>query len=381
MQYRNGYSLLGLGCMRLDSSLSQSEAIVMQAIEGGINYFDTAYTYPGNENLLGKILSKNGCREKIMIATKLPVYLVKTSRDIDRFFDTELQRLRTDYVDNYLMHMLPDTDVWNRLKSLGIEQWIQSKKQSGQIRRIGFSFHGGSEMFCRLVDAYDWDFCQIQYNYMDEHSQAGVKGLNYAAEKGLDVMIMEPLRGGNLTDGLCSKAKEIFAQTGQSPASWGLRWLYNQSKITCVLSGMKSVEMLKENIAVASQSVNFTQADYDIIQAVRQAVNESSKIPCTGCRYCMPCPAGVDIPGAFRCYNVSYGEKYFRGFREYVMNTTLKATKSNASLCLKCGKCEKACPQHIPIRDNLLLVKKRFENPVYKTVAFISKGMFKGEKS
>ena len=316
-----------------------------------------------------------------MIATKLPVYLVKTSGDIDRLFSAELERLRTDYVDNYLMHMLPDTDVWNRMRGLGIEQWLEEKKQSGQIRRVGFSFHGSSEMFCRLADAYPWDFCQIQYNYMDEHSQAGVEGLHYAAGKGLDVMIMEPLRGGNLTDGLCIQAKKIFAQTDKSPAEWGLEWLYSQKEVTCVLSGVKSVEMLRENITAASKPVSFSAEDYDLIDRVRSAVNQSARIPCTGCRYCMPCPAGVDIPGSFRCYNVSFGESYFRGLREYFMNTTLKAEKSNAGLCLKCGKCEKVCPQHMPVRKNLELVKKRFENPVYKAARFISKGMFKGENS
>ncbi len=380
MEYKNGYSRLGFGCMRLPSNFEQAQALVLAAIQGGINYFDTAYTYPGNEALLGKILAKNGCRDSIMIATKLPVYLVKTAEDIDRFFNTELERLQTDHVDNYLMHMLPDVSVWNRMKSLGIETWIAEKKAAGQIRRIGFSFHGSTELFCPLVDAYDWDFCQIQYNYLDEHSQAGKKGLDYAAAKGLDVIIMEPLRGGSLTDGLCREAKAVFAGTGKSPASWALNWLYVQPEVTCVLSGMKTPEVLAENLENVSNPTPFTEADYEVIERARRAINAGSRIACTGCRYCMPCPRGVDIPGCFSCYNVSYGDGYVRGLREYVMNTSLKAIRSNASLCVKCGKCEGHCPQHLPIRENLTLVKKRFENPVYKVAVAVSRGMFKGDE-
>ncbi|MBQ8975495.1 MAG: aldo/keto reductase [Oscillospiraceae bacterium] len=379
MRYNNGYSILGFGCMRLPSNFEQAERLILRAIDGGINYFDTAYVYQGNEALLGKILEKNHCRDKIMIATKLPVYLVKTRQDIDKFFDTELERLRTDHVDNYLMHMLPDVSVWNRLKGLGIEKWIEDKLASGQIKHIGFSFHGSTDLFCQIVDAYDWDFCQIQYNYIDEHSQAGRRGLEYASGKGLDVIIMEPLRGGNLTDGLCKEAKDIFAQTGRSPASWALNWLYAQPEVTCVLSGMKTPEVLEENLADVENPITFGDAEREVIDRARRAVNSTAKISCTGCRYCMPCPHGVDIPGCFSCYNVSYGDGYVRGLRDYVMNTTLKAKKSNASLCVKCGRCEQRCPQHLPIRDNLQLVKKRFENPVYKVVRLVSKGMFKGE--
>ena len=380
MEYRNGYSLLGFGCMRLPSNVDQAQALILRALEGGINYFDTAYTYPGNEVLLGKIMERTGIRDKLMIATKLPVYLVKTAPDIDRFFDTELERLHTDHVDNYLMHMLPDVSVWNRMRSLGIEQWIADKKKSGQIRRIGFSFHGSSELFCELCDAYDWDFCQIQYNYLDEHSQAGRKGLDHAAAKGLDVIIMEPLRGGALTDGLCKQAKAVFARTGRSPADWGLGWLYSQRAVTCVLSGMKTLPILEENLRCVDSRRDYTDADQAVIAEARAAINATSRVACTGCRYCMPCPHGVDIPGSFACYNISYGDGYYRGLRDYFMNTTLKATPSNASLCVGCGACEKRCPQHLPIRAELKKVKRRFENPVYKCGRLIGRRMFRGQK-
>ena len=214
-KYGNQLSILGFGCMRFPQKMGridmeETEREIMTAYQAGVNYYDTAYIYPGSEAALGEIFEKNNIREKVYIATKLPHYLIKSVADMDKLFAEELRRLRTDYVDYYLMHMLTDTDTWNRLKSLGIEEWIAQKKASGAIRQIGFSYHGNSEMFCNLVDAYDWDFCQIQYNYMDEHSQAGRRGLYHAHEKGIPVIIMEPLRGGKLVNRLPDTAKKIF---------------------------------------------------------------------------------------------------------------------------------------------------------------------------
>ena len=215
-KYGNPISILGFGCMRFTQSgvkidLDKAEREILEAIQSGVNYFDTAYVYPGSEDALGRILEKNHLRDQVSIATKLPHYLLRKPGSFEKYFSEELKRLRTDRVDYYLMHMLTDVKTWERLKSLGIVEWLREKQRSGAIRQVGFSYHGNSEMFCQLVDAYDWDFCQIQYNYMDEHSQAGRRGLQYAASKHIPVMIMEPLRGGKLVGLLPDAARQLFA--------------------------------------------------------------------------------------------------------------------------------------------------------------------------
>lgn len=257
-KYGNQISILGFGCMRFPQKLGkidmqETEREILTAFQSGINYYDTAYVYPGSEAALGEILDKNGIRNQVYIATKLPHYLIKSAENLDSLFAEQLARLKTDYVDYYLMHMLTDVETWEKLKELGIEQWIADKKEKGIIRQIGFSYHGNSDMFCKLLDAYDWDFCQVQYNYLDEHSQAGRRGVNYAHEKGLPVIIMEPLRGGRLVNRLPDEAKEIFANypIQHTPAQWAFRWLWNQPEITCVLSGMNSDEMVRDNINTA----------------------------------------------------------------------------------------------------------------------------------
>lgn len=366
MLYRNGYSMLGYGCMRLPSKFEEAERLILHAIEQGINYYDTAYTYKGNEVLLGKILAKNQCREKVKIATKLPVYLMKDGDDFEQYFTTQLERLQTDYIDNYLMHMLPDKETWERLKNMGIVEWLENKKQKGQIKHVGFSFHGSSEIFIELLDAYDWEFCQVQYNYMDENSQAGRKGVEKAYEKNIPVIIMEPLRGGRLTNGLNKKAQSIFSKTGKSPAEWGLSWLYAQKQVSCVLSGMNTMEMLVENLRIASMDHEFSKKDFALIEKVKDCINGENKIDCTGCRYCMPCPMGVDIPGAFRCYNASYSDGFVKGQKEYIMSIAMKQQQGLVSQCIRCGKCESHCPQQINIRKELDKVKRRLENPFFK---------------
>ena len=238
MQYRkdrygNNISVLGYGCMRFTASggkidLDKAEKEVKAAVEGGVNYFDTAYIYPGNEAALGTILSRTGLRDKINIATKLPHYFLKKAEDFDKYFDEELKRLQTDHVDYYLFHMLTDVKAWERLIGLGALDWIKAKKDAGQVRQFGFSYHGNSDMFIRILDAYDWDFCQIQYNYLDENSQAGVTGLKYAASKGIPVIIMEPLRGGRLVNNLPKAAKKLFEDDNPalSPAIRAFLWLW-----------------------------------------------------------------------------------------------------------------------------------------------------------
>ena len=385
-KYGNQLSILGFGCMRFPQKMGridmeETEREIMTAYQAGVNYYDTAYIYPGSEAALGEIFEKNNIREKVYIATKLPHYLIKSVADMDKLFTEELRRLRTDYVDYYLMHMLTDTDTWNRLKSLGIEEWITQKKASGAIRQIGFSYHGNSEMFCNLVDAYDWDFCQIQYNYMDEHSQAGRRGLYHAHEKGIPVIIMEPLRGEKLVNRLPDTAKKIFEEykIKRTPAQWAFRWLWNQPEITVVLSGMNSDEMVRDNIQTAS-TVEVGELGEDEEQMLKQvvaAINAKMKVGCTGCGYCMPCPKGVDIPGTFAAYNRRYAEGKFWSFVDYVMCTTLRKNSTAASNCVGCGKCEKHCPQHIEIRKNLKDAQKELETPLYKVVRKAVKGFMK----
>ena len=387
MQYRknkNGadISLLGYGCMRFTRKgnsidLEKAQKELAHAIENGVNYFDTAYIYPGSEAAIGEIFHRLNCRERIHIATKLPHYLIKSMDGIEKIFQEELKRLQTDYVDYYLMHMLTDTDTWEKLKALGIEEWIREKKESGQIRNIGFSYHGHTDMFCKLIDAYDWDFTQIQYNYMDEHSQAGRKGLHYAAAKKIPVIIMEPLRGGKLVNLLPEKAKKLIAEheRGYSAAEWAFRWLYDQPEVTCVLSGMNSMEMLEENLRIANETQigAFTEADFALIDLVKAEIESTVKVGCTGCGYCMPCPKGVDIPETFRCYNNYYAEGKRVAIKEYMQCTLFRKNHSNASNCVECGLCEKHCPQHIEIRKELKNAANKLESPVFKFVKWAIK--------
>ena len=374
-KYGNPLSVLGFGCLRFPQKkgridMEETEKEIKLAIEQGINYFDTAYIYSGSEAALGEILEKNQLRDQVNIATKLPHYLIKSAAGLDKLFNEELRRLRTDHVEYYLMHMLNDIEAWQRLKDMGIEDWIAEKKRTGQIRQVGFSYHGNTEMFCRIVDAYDWDFCQIQYNYLDEHAQAGRKGLYHAHAKGIPVIIMEPLRGGKLVKFLPTAAREIFEKypVKRSPAEWGLRWLWNQKEVTVVLSGMNAQEMVLENIRVASETQIGEQGEQEkeLYDAVVKAINANVKVGCTACGYCMPCPKGVDIPGTFAIYNRWYGEDKSGAFKEYLKCTTFRKNSTAASNCIGCGKCEKHCPQGIEIRKNLKEAQKALETPIYK---------------
>ena len=378
MQYRkdrygNPISVLGYGCMRFTQAagkidIAKTEKEILEAFHGGVNYFDTAYIYPGSEAALGEILARNGIREQVNIATKLPHYLLKKPEDLDRYFSEELRRLKTDHVDYYLMHMLTDTKTWQRLEGLGIVQWLAGKKASGQIRQVGFSYHGNSDMFCKLLDVYDWDFCQIQYNYLDENSQAGATGLHRAAEKGLPVIIMEPLRGGRLTNTLPASAKKIIAHTSLTPAQFAFRWLWDQKEVTCVLSGMNSLDMIKENLATAqvTRPGILTPEDRGVYTKVVAAINENMKVGCTGCRYCMPCPKGVDIPGTFAAYNRMASDGYWKALTEYFMITGVRKDYTGPGNCIGCGKCEQHCPQHLPIRQELKNARKALEGIPYR---------------
>ena len=389
MKFRKDISILGYGCMRFSRKgtgidIDKTEKEILRAIELGVNYLDTAYIYPGSEACVGEILARNGIRREVKIATKLPQYLIKSRNSIDRYFSEQLNRLKTDYVDYYLMHMLTDVEAWNNLVRLGIEDWIREKKESGAIGKIGFSFHGNTEMFLKILDAYDWDFCQIQYNYLDEVSQAGRKGLEAAGEKGIPVIIMEPLRGGKLVDMLPSEAKELIGKSpkGYTPAELAFRWLWNQPYVTCVLSGMNSIEMVEENCRVASSVTEETMDDEDfaLIDRVKEIIERTTKVPCTGCGYCMPCPKGVDIPGAFRFYNAMFSEgKSAR--REYMQVVGLRKENCSPSLCVGCGKCESHCPQHISIISELKAANKALRPLPYRIASAVARKFMMGKSS
>ncbi|MCL2088415.1 MAG: aldo/keto reductase [Oscillospiraceae bacterium] len=366
-------SALGFGCMRfprgpgMKIDIPKSEALMISAIERGINYFDTGYIYAGNEQALGEILRRNqGMREKIYLSTKLPFNQCKEYADFDRIFNIQLERLGTDYIDYYLMHKLTSVADWERIRLLGIEDWIAQKKSAGQIKQIGFSFHGVQSEFLALLDQYDWEFCMIQYNYINENYQAGRKGLIKAHEKGLPVMIMEPLLGGKLAN-LPKKAKKLLHEQDStvSAAAWALRWLWNHRQVTVVLSGMGSMQQLDDNIKTADTADigMMTDSDAETIGRVTAIFKESYKIPCTECNYCLPCPKGVNIPVCFTAYNVSYASGFAAGMTLYSIGTDVTNPDKNygAKNCIKCGKCEKHCPQNIKIMQSLDRVQKRME--------------------
>ena len=390
MKYRNDkygepISQLGYGCMRFTRKggsidFEKAEKEVMLAVEQGVNYYDSAYVYPGSEEILGRILRENHCREKVKIATKLPQYLVRSEKGIEKIFREELERLRTDYIDYYLMHMFTDPLEWRKLQELDIEEWIREKKETGQIRQIGFSHHGDTKSFLDILELYDWDFCQIQYNYLDEHTQAGREGLEAAAAKGIPVIIMEPLRGGKLVD-LPEKAKKLLEESGRgfTPAELGLRWLWDQPEITCVLSGMNSAEMVEENLRIASEAEagSFTEEDFALIEEIKAIIREKEKVGCTGCRYCMPCPVGVDIPGNFHYYNLMYLDKKTTGRFEFARNVAMREEPGYASLCIGCGKCEQHCPQHLPIRELLKTADRDLRPLLYRVGIPIARKVMK----
>lgn len=385
MRYRSDrkgtqLSILGYGCLRFTRKngkidLKKAETEIREAIKRGVNYFDTAYVYQGSEAALGEILERNGCREQVYIATKLPHYLIKSRAGLERCFQEQLNRLQTDHVDYYLMHMLNDADTWEALKQKGVQDWIEEKLKAGAIRNIGFSYHGNSGNFKKLLDAYDWDFCQIQYNYMDEDTQAGRAGLQYAEQKGIPVVIMEPLRGGKLVDLLPSEAKELFAgaRPERTPAEWAFRWLWDQTGVTVVLSGMNSVQMVRENTEAASSAEpgELTDADRELYRKVKQEINRKVKVGCTACGYCMPCPQGIDIPGTFRCYNEMYTERPKVGRKEYLMTTAFRKHQNPASGCIRCGRCERLCPQKIEIRKELKQASRELEDVRYRVMAWL----------
>jgi predicted aldo/keto reductase-like oxidoreductase len=356
-------SILGLGCMRLpvvdgdEGRIDErrAERVLRVAMEKGINYLDTAYPYHKgqSEAFLGRVL-RGGLRDKVRLATKLPSWAVKVPADFDRFLNEQLQRLQTDHIDFYLLHTLK-ADWWEKLCRLGVLDFLDRAIRDGRIGAAGFSFHDELPVFKKIVDAYDWSFCLIQYNYMDEQVQAGRQGLEYAAAKGLGVTVMEPLRGGHLARAAAPDIQALWdrAPVRRTPAEWALRWVWDHPEVTSILSGMNDPAQVEENCRIAAQADpgSLSVQERELIARVRDTLRQRIKVPCTACGYCLPCPAGVNIPRIFTIYNDGfiYDDMLF-AHRAYTI--TLNAT-ALADHCTRCGQCEKHCPQHIDIMDML----------------------------
>lgn len=371
MEYRNfgktnfKPSALGFGCMRLpqiagdESRIDEPEAtrMVHYAIDQGVNYFDTAWSYHGGQSevFLGKAL-QNGYREKVALATKMPSWLIEKQEDFDHYFSTQLERLQTDHIDFYLLHTM-NQGFWDTYLKLNIFNWAEKQLADGKIRHLGFSFHDEYPVFEKILTGYDhWDFCQIQYNYMDTDYQAGERGLKLAAEHGLGVVVMEPLKGGKLAIEVPPNlVKNVFdqAETSRKPAEWALQWLWNQPEVGVVLSGMSTWEQVDLNLASASRSGvgSLSAEEVRIVEQARDAWQGLSPVACTHCEYCLPCPSDVLIPQIFEIYNNSMMyDQQERGQRAY-QNQIAEASRADA--CIECGTCEDLCPQHLTIIDYL----------------------------
>jgi len=390
LNIKNGdeLSILGFGCMRFptkNGSIDEerSIALIRECIHKGINYFDTAYFYNGgkSESILGKAL-QGGYREKVKIATKLPPFMVKKLDGAKSIFATQLKKLQTDYIDYYLLHMLQDKAGFERLNNLGIIEWLEELKKEGIIRNIGFSFHGSRNDFEEILKSYSWDFCQIQYNYMDVNNQAGKYGLQLAHSMGIPVIVMEPLRGGRLADKLPKEVISEFKSYSEkrSPAEWALRWVWNHPEVTVVLSGMSDEKQLEENVKTASDAIpnSLSEEELKVFDRVMDIMHRKTKVPCTGCSYCMPCPFGVNIPACFSVYNDKYllNEKSSK-IIYYRTLGGLSKQPAYASVCKGCGKCESKCPQHIEIRKELGKIKKEMEDFITNTALKIARKYMK----
>ncbi len=379
MQYRDfgrtgvTLSALGMGCMRLPVTGNDPERInapeaislIRRAIDGGVNYIDTAWGYHGgnSEPLVAKAL-KDGYREKVYLATKLPCYLVNKREDMDDYLNRQLKRLETDHIDFYLLHAL-NAKTWKTVRDNGIFAFIEKARKEGKIRFIGFSFHDDYPVFEEILTSFDWDLCQIQYNIIDEEFQAGQKGLRLADSRGIGVVIMEPLRGGGLTNNIPDNIRRAWKvlKPERSPADWCLSWLWDQPEVGVVLSGMTKPEHVEENLKIADRSGVHTLKKFqkDHIKKIRDMYHNRTIINCTGCGYCMPCPHGVDIPNSFQYLNLaSMINNWNEGRRLYQLLVVDKGKA--ASQCVECGECLEKCPQHLPIPETLKTVVQKLES-------------------
>jgi uncharacterized protein len=375
---KENLSILGFGAMRLPVrdgkpeliDEDKAQAMVDYAIRNGVNYFDTAYVYHAavpfsagmSEIFLGKALKSQ--RNQVNIATKLPTWLISSRADMERYLNQQLDRLQTDHIDFYLVHALTG-DLWMKVSQAGIRDFLDAAKADGRIRHAGFSFHDEAPQFKPIVDGYHWSFCQIQYNFMDQEYQAGRAGLEYAAGKGLAVMVMEPLRGGGLTERVPREVQAVWdkAENKRRPAEWALRFVWNRPEVTVVLSGMSAPWQLEENVNIASEGMpnSLTPAELEIIREAKTIYLARIAVNCTNCGYCMPCPAGVQIPANFLQLNnlAVFGDEDGASFFYF----HILKPEQRAPNCEQCGQCEVACPQHIPIREKLQEVAAAFGPP------------------
>jgi predicted aldo/keto reductase-like oxidoreductase len=393
MQYKKlgrtdyNVSILGFGCMRLpvvqdaetvknfferQMAVDEEKAIEMidYAINQGINYFDSAYMYHGgkSEVILGKALQNR--REKVIVTTKSPLRNIETSDDFDRILDEQLGRLGTDFLDFYLLHGI-GRESWSKAKELDALGFLDKIQKDGRAKYVGFSFHDDVNIFKEIIDSYEWTICQIQYNYFDENYQAGKEGLQYAASKGIGVVIMEPLRGGKLTNKIPEDVQRIWNSTkrGWTPAEWGLRWVWNHPEVSLLLSGMSSMAQLEENIRIAEDArpESLSSEEMDTIHRVADTYRRLLRVDCTGCAYCMPCPNGVNIPMNFTLYNDYY---LFQDLDlSQAFYNDMMPPEHRASSCAECGECEEQCPQHIEIIEELKKVDatlRRGDGPTHE---------------
>ncbi|NNG00414.1 MAG: aldo/keto reductase [Desulfobacteraceae bacterium] len=383
-------SILGFGCMRLpvkDNRIDQKRATyqVRYAIDQGVNYLDTAWPYHSGESepFLGRALA-GGYREKVKLATKLPSWMITTRQEMDDYLNEQLTRLDTDRIDYYLLHAMNGL-LWDRLYELGVLDFLDKAKADGRIGNAGFSFHGKIEDFKRIVDAQPWEFCQIQYNYLDVEYQAGREGLRYAASRQLGVIIMEPLRGGTLGDPSPPPALEDIwktAETPHTPTEWALRWLWNQPEVTLVLSGMNEEAHIDENLKIANQGLpdSLSPEELRTIGMAADRYRDIMRVNCTGCGYCKPCPQGVDIPNCFDVLNRFHmfkNEAETKFVYAVRMSGILSGENGYASQCVQCGECLEKCPQEIEIPDLLKEVVEIFEGSDLKDYVASAKQYFK----
>lgn len=362
-------SVLGIGCMRLpiidgDSDkidYKKSTEMIRYAIDHGVNYVDTAYPYHGgnSETFLGEAL-KDGYRERVTLITKSPTWLLKEQEDFDKYLDEQLEKLQTDHLDIYLMHAL-GKERWENLKTINVFEAIERAKANGKIKHVGFSFHDNLDQFKEIVDGYEWDLCMLQFNYMDTDEQAGLEGLMYAESKGLPVIVMEPLKGGMLASPP-KDVEDLWASHTEkkSPVEWALRYVANFENVKVVLSGMSTMEQLKENIEIADRLLpnSLDEKGLALIESVRETYQSRIQVPCTQCKYCMPCPHGVEIPRAFTLYNRAH---IFNAIESIKGQYNTASEEAKASNCKECGLCEPQCPQKIEIIRMLKDVANEFE--------------------
>lgn len=382
-------SILGFGCMRLPGgqmNVNEKESIeqIRYAVDKGVNYLDTAWTYHGgkSEVILGKAI-KDGYRDKVKIADKLPIWLCKSREDMDYYLDTQLERLNEKAIDYYLIHSLEGAS-WERAKTLGVFDFMMKAKESGKIVNIGFSFHGLRDDFKTIIDDYDWDFCQIQFNILDKNFQAGVEGLEYAWSKKIGVIVMEPLRGGSLAGKLPADVEKIYKSTSKERTNveWALRWIWNHPGVITVLSGMNDKKQIDENVRIAGEAGvhSLTKEELKTVDDAAATFRSLMKVPCTACQYCMPCPKNVDIPSSFHFYNNKYLFKQgFMSRSMYLLQQSGMQEKKPAlaSQCVECGICVEHCPQSIDIPQELKKVVKEFEGKLLtKPLMFILRQAF-----